>query len=135
MSIRQSLVATMLGATALFSSFAVQAKDNEISKEQAYEMCGMTSFIAHEAFKEHQAKKAQKVAQKNLEKRFIDAKDGKEVKEFFTGLIEMAVKDAYKLPVPKTAQEKEQALKEYALGVFTGCVEEFGYKLEDFQDK
>lgn len=131
----KSLVATILGASVLFGSATVQAETQkpQFSEEQAFQMCSMFAYIANEAYKERQANKAVAVAKQNLYKSIINAKAGKEEREFFTNIIDASVEDASKLPVPKTKQEKEQALKEYSFGVMAGCIEEMGYKLSDFQ--
>lgn len=135
MSMYKSLVATVLGAAVLLGSATAQAETQkpQFSKEQAFQMCSMFAYIANEAYKEHQANKTTKVAKQNLYKSIINAKAGKEEREFFTNIIDASVEDASKLPVPKTKQEKEQALKEYSFGVLEGCIEEMGYKVSDFQ--
>lgn len=133
-SIRQTVIAGLVGASVLLTPFVAQAKDNvPTEKKEVAQMCMVLSYIAHEALNERQSNKSEKVAKQNLYKKFASDSD-KETQQFFKGLVDMSVADAYKIPVMKKAEEKEQALKEYAIGAFAGCVEELGFKVEDFSE-
>lgn len=131
---RQAMLAVAVALPMVFSPMAHAQDEYQPSKDETKLICTGLSYIAYQAMSERQAGSSEKKATQNLYKEFVETSD-KESKEFFKNVVDMTIKDAYSLPILKTAEEKENASMELSVGVFSGCVEEFGYSLSDFKNK